>query len=391
MIFGLFDRKKKRKSLADLLSEFAMYQHLIGYISKAQSLQKLNRLDEAQQILLDAERMVKVYLNQNAYDKKALLMLVLFYSETGAADRAEPIIRRLLESDEFHLSDEESLVLSGQLLKIQRERPFHQRGPQGPKEFTQVYCCANCGRLHNFISASCPHCNWHPNTLGEMARSIVLSNTHFEVPALLSLAREIGKGRPPRDVVINLESEEKSYLTIPERREAVEQVFSMLIRDGEQYHHDLNMVRECSKCRYDVLFSSEERCEECGALLDWSDMTRTLVCLDNLLWLFERWVRVSPSGAFSDFVCVLVAMTNNLLRKQEVPSIRECQYALQLLTEMIMLSDPSNGAVIYTQNPKALQIYLVKENMTEDSETFGLFLLRELEFFVMKMAEGIRS
>lgn len=43
MMFGLFGSKKKKENVADLLAEFVTYQQLVGYISKAQSLQKLNR------------------------------------------------------------------------------------------------------------------------------------------------------------------------------------------------------------------------------------------------------------------------------------------------------------------------------------------------------------
>ncbi len=80
MIFGLFGSKKKSENVADLLSEFVTYQQMVGHISKAQSLQKLNRLDEARQVLLETERMAKNYLSQNPREKRAHMMLVLFYS-----------------------------------------------------------------------------------------------------------------------------------------------------------------------------------------------------------------------------------------------------------------------------------------------------------------------
>ena len=79
------------------------------------------------------------------------------------------------------------------------------------------------------------------------------------------------------------------------------------------------MVRECEGCGNRILFSGAEECEKCGEPVNWPDATRTLACMDNLLWLLEQRVEVSSADAFSDFVCVLVAMTNNLLRKQEVP------------------------------------------------------------------------
>lgn len=391
MIFGLFgSKKKKNENVADLLAEFVTYQQMVGHISKAQSLQKLNRLDEAREVLLETERMAKNYLSQNPREKKAHMMLVLFYNEIGSFELAEPIIQRLLSSGEFQLNDEEKLILSAELQKIRRQRPANQRAADDPTGYTQIYCCANCGRLHNFVSMPCPNCDWSPQTIEEMARSIILSNSHFKVPALLILAREMANGRTADDVVPNLVSDGKTYLSVPKQKQVVEQVFSMLRQNEHKNHRSLSMVRECPSCGNRILFSGAEECEKCGEPVNWPDAIRVLACMDNLLWLLEQRVEVSSTDAFSDFVCILVAMTNNLLRKQEVPSTRDRQYSIKLLTDMGAVCDLNKGAVIDTKNPKELKIYLIKDSMREDSETFGLFLYKELEFFVEKMVDGIR-
>lgn len=391
MIFGLFGAKKKKENIADLLAEFVAYQQLVGHISKAQSLQKLNRVDEARQVLLETERMATNHLKQNPREKNAYMMLVLFYSEIGAFDQAEPIINRLLTSGEFQLSDDEKLVLSSELQKIRRQLPANQRATDCPTGFTQIYCCANCGRLHNFVSMPCPHCDWSPQTIEEMARSIILSNSHFKVIELLILAREIATGRAADDVVPNLISDGKTYLSVPKQRQVVEQVFSLLRQNEHKNHRSLSMVRECLSCGNRILFSGAEECKKCGEPVNWPEAIRILACMDNLLWLLEQRVEVSSTDAFSDFVCILVAMTNNLLRKQEAPSASNRQYSLQLLTDMGMVCDLNKGAVIETKNPKDLKIYLIKDSMREDSESFGLFLLKELEFFVAKMVHGVRN
>ncbi len=390
-MFGLFGSKKKKENVADLLAEFVTYQQLVSHISKAQSLQKLKRVDEARKVLLEAERMATNYLSQNPHEKKAHMMLVLFYSEVGVFDQAEPIIQRLLSSGEFQLNEEERLILSAELQKIQRQSPANQRGADSPSGFTQIYCCTNCGRLHNFVSMPCPHCDWSPKTIEETARSIILSNSHFKIPALLTLAREMENGRTAVDVVPNLLNDGKIYLSVPKQKQVVEQVFSMLRQNEHKNHRSLSMVRECSGCGNRILFSGAEECEKCGEPVNWPDAIRTLACMDNLLWLLEQRVEVSSTDAFSDFVCVLVAMTNNLLRKQEVPSTRDRQYCLQLLTHIGAVCDLNKGAIIDTKNPKDLKIYLIKDSMREDSESFGLFLFKELEFFVAKMMNGVRN
>lgn len=391
MMFGLFGSKKKNENVADLLAEFVTYQQLVGYISKAQSLQKLNRVEEARKVFQEAERMATNYLSQNPRDKKAHMMLLLFYSEVGVLDRAESIIERLLSSGEFQLNEEERIILSAELQKIQRQRPTNQRGADGSIGFTQIYCCANCGRLHNFVSMPCPHCDWSPQTIEETACSIILSNSHFKVPTLLTLAREMGNGRSADDVVPNLLNDGKTYLSVPKQKQVVEQVFSILRQNEHKNHRSLSMLRECSGCGNRILFSGAEKCEKCGDPVNWPDAIRTLACMDNLLWLLEQRIEVSSTDAFSDFVCVLVAMTNNLLRKQEVPSARERQYSLQLLIDIGAVCDLNKGAVIDTKTPKDLKIILIKNSMRKDSESFGLFIFKELEFFVAKMENGVRN
>jgi uncharacterized protein with PIN domain len=388
MVFGFFGPKKKKETMADLLAEVLTYQQLLKHLAKAQSLQKLDRKNEADQVVQECERMLEHYLSQNRHDKDAHMMLALFYYETGMVDRAETLIDRLLKSAEFQLTDQERLILSGELQKIRRERPLDRRPTGSPEGFTQVYCCQNCGRLHNFVSMPCPHCDWSPQTFDEAARSIVLSNSHFKIPDLLVLSREISKGRRADDVVPNLRKDGQTYLT--KANHAVEQVFSLLRQNEHKNHRSLKTVRECANCGGRVLFSGAEECEECRARVNWPDAVRALACMDNLLWLLEQRVEVSSSREFSDFVCVLVSMTNNLLRKQEPPSDRYRKYILNLLASMTVISDMNNGAVIETKNPRDLKIYLVKDKMRNDSETFGLFLFRELELFIEKMIHGIR-
>jgi hypothetical protein len=118
---------------------------------------------------------------------------------------------------------------------------------------------------------------------------------------------------------------------------------------------------------------------------------RLLACMDNLLWLLEQRVEPNFTDAFADLVCVLVDMTNNLLREQEVPSIRDRQYSLQLLTDIGAICDLNKGLVIDTRNPRHLEIYFIRDSVHEESEIFfGLLIFKELEFFVAKMADGVR-
>jgi len=389
MIFGLFGSKRK-KNVSDLLSEFVIYQQLINRLGKVQSLRKLNRVDEAQQVFLETERIAINYLKKNPHEKKAHMMLALFYIEASNFDQAEPIIERLLNSGEFKLSDDERNIFSSQLQEGRRQRPSSQREADSPKGFTQVFCCANCGRLHNFVSMPCPHCDWFPKTIEETARSIILSNSHFKIQTLLILAREMANGRTADDVVPNLISDGKTYLNESKQRQVVEQIFSLLRQNEHKNHRSLRMIRECDNCGKSIFFSGSEECEKCGESVHWPDVIRTLICIDNLLWLLENRSETSSGEAFSDFVCLLVFMANNILRKQETSSERDRRYGLQLLRDMGVVCDLNKGAIIETKDPNNLKIYLIKDSMRKDSETFGMLWFKELEFFIDKLINGVR-
>lgn len=303
-------------------------------------------------------------------------------------------IDKLLNSGEFQLTEDKKLVLGSDLQNIQRQPPLDQRPADVPKCFTQIFCCAKCGRLHNYISVPCPHCDWSPQTIEEMAASIILSNTGFDVSDLLNISREIAKGRAANDVVQNLVGSVQKRLRDPEFRQAAGQLFSLLRKDEHMNHRSIKMLRECASCGEQVLESGAEKCEKCGAEVTWPDAIRTLVCIDNLLWYFEEHVAITTKDYFSEFVCVLVLLLNNLIRKQEPPSVRDRQYCLQLLTNIRVIMDANKEFFIEMSDINKLVLHFIADHIQVGAEQYsmhtGLFLHKELEFFVKKMTDGVR-
>jgi hypothetical protein len=260
-----------------------------------------------------------------------------------------------------------------------------------PSAYTQIYGCQSCGRLINYVSMPCPHCQWSPSNLNEMVRSVLLSNTYLDVSLLLIFAREVSKGRSSGEVVGNLETMAQEFMRISKNREYMDQLYRLLRKDQQRQTRNIAMFRKCPGCgdRKIWTISDDELCEKCGAQVRWPDAVRALVCMDNLLWLLEQRVEPKNTESFSEFVCVLVLMVNNLLRRQENPTNEQRRYALDLLSKIGAIADKNQGAIIDTNNPQTLKIYFVKSNMMEDSKAFGTFLCNQLQFFILKMVEGI--
>lgn len=254
---------------------------------------------------------------------------------------------------------------------------------------TKIYSCQNCGRIINYVTMPCPHCQWQPADLLSLARSFVLSNSTIKVPTLLLLAREVSDGRLPSEVVVNLDENAKEYYEMSESDSKLKYMFNLLQQSVDGNLVDMNMVRECPNCGDRITLSIEEECSSCGDSTGWDESTKLLVCMDNLMWFFEQRVEMDNSKEFSEFVCLLVLMINGLLRKNDAPPLNQRKYALTLLSDMKAISDKNRGAVIDTIKPKKMQIYLIKDNMLEDSEQFGLFLHAELEYFISKMIKGV--
>ena len=392
MVFSLFG-KKKQETISDLLYQDMLFKPVSERLEKALSLQKLGRLDEARQVLVETEGAVEANVNRNPNSLQAHLLLAYFYKKAVITNRAIVILERLLNSGEFQIDDQQRHLLQGELQKLKRERPISEKKFEdgtAPSAYTQIYSCQNCGRLINYVSMPCPHCQWSPSTLDEMARSFFLKNTNLDVPLLLTLAREVSKGRSPQEVVGNLETMAQEFMSVPKNREHMDYLYQLLRKDEQKQVRNMAIVRKCPECGDRKIWSTyDEICEKCGARVRWPDAVQTLVCMDNLLSLLEQRVEPNYTESFSEFVCLLVLMVNNLFRKQENPTPEQRRYALDLLSKIGAIADKNQGAIIDTSNPQALKIYLVKSNMAEDSETFGVFLHSQLQFFIRKMMEGV--
>jgi tetratricopeptide (TPR) repeat protein len=386
----MFGFGKRKKGPSQELQAFVEYHKATELLEKGKNLVKLGRTSEATEVFSEAELIAAKAANKFPRSVQAHVSLALIYQETQQFDRTEAILERLLNSNDFSLDDEQRTTLRSELYKIKREEPARTPGGDVSETgFTTVYSCQNCGRLINYVSMPCQHCLWYPGELAVCARSIVLSSDCFTVPQLLLIARSISTGRTASDVVRNLEERARQAMEMPESQSRLRHLFDLLHKNAPKNARDINQMRSCFSCGKRLLLSNIDECQECGEVIDLPDSVRLLMCVDNLLWLFEQRVEPAETDAFSEFVSILVAIENDMLRKQEAPPLYRRTYALSLLQKMKGIDDKNRGAVIETTNLNKIKICLIKQNMVEDTESFVPIYYIEIVQFVSFMRKGV--
>ena len=384
-----FASKKTSATIEDMVVGFVLYQKMMEQLAQAESLQKLNRGEEALKVLASTEQMCTAYQQANPNDRAANLSLALFYNNAGDEKQAEQILTRLLAARQFTWTEQERLILMGTLQKIQRERPADLKSDERLEGFTQIYCCQNCGRLHNYISMPCPNCDWHPPSIEATARSMLLSNTYIEIPSLIYICKEIANGKTIDQVVPNLKESAAELLVGVELRDVAEKIYSLLVDNEARNHRSIPMLRGCPSCGSRIMFSGEKTCDECQNSLRWPEAIRALVCIDNLLWFIENWIEGPWTDQLSELVCLWILMSNNLLRKQAAPSESERRYAMDLLRGIDGLKGPNSSAYVEINSPHDMTIHVVKDKMDSSTQSFVTFLYMEIEAFVSFMEKGI--
>lgn len=366
-----------------------MVKELPERTKKILSFRSLNRTREADELFRETESKCLELLKSGADKKSAFKMLALLYCETGSDEKAEKVLS-ILTSGDFHLDELENQILSGELLKLRRKhRPVEHQNATPPGA-TQIYCCAMCGRLHNFVSMPCPHCDWSPESVEEMAFAIALSNAYSDVADLLNYARARASGQEIEDLVAGFSTELIALLHDPQQRKTVETVHALLNENCHKNHLSIRSLRECTNCGREALLSGDTDCQDCGEPLNFPTALRLLHCMDNVLWYLERKSSIQEDEAFSELICLLVLMTNNLLRKQESPTPSQRKYALDLISQIGSIADEDKAFIIDTKDPLKLKAGVVRERLTHDSQSAGKAFWIELKFLSETMDSGIR-
>lgn len=390
-MFKFFKKKPEgaEHNIGFLLSKYAAHQTVLGHLSRAESLAKLGRNTEASAASVEARVAAQWYAKENPLDAQAQLLYAVYLLDSKNIAEALTFLPALLERTNLNLSQDERNQVAAQLHALRRQQPVEANSSEKKHGFTQVYACHSCGRLHNFASLPCPHCGWLPQTLEETAAAIVLSTHQITIPVLLSVSRDISGGRPAAQAVGNLQEIATKFLNDPGHRDMVERVFALIGEDSAKEEHRIEPLRACVACGTRIMYSQSASCQSCNETLDMPDIVRLLVCVDNLLWLLEQRIEPSEIPEFAEFVCVLVALENDILRKQSEPNAIQRSYALDMLRKVKGLWDINQGALVNFNADDSLSVSLIQDRAREDSKPFAIFIHRELSDFVQYMKAGV--
>lgn len=382
-------RSDDRKALRNLVSGYAAHQSVLGHLSRSQSFEKLGRTAEAAAAKVEAKTAALRHAKQNPSDAQAQLLYAVYLVESQSIDEALVYLPAMLARKDLRLTAEARSQVEAELFAIRRQHPARTSAPEAKEGFTTVYTCQSCGRLHNYVSLPCPHCGWHPETLNETARAVVMSTFHAEIPLLLSVSRAIQSGRPAEQVVGNLLELADGYLKSPGHRKIIEDVFNIAQEDSGKTQHRIEPLRQCASCGARIMYSHADVCTSCKSEIELPDILRLLVCADNLLWLLEHRIECSKKPEFSEFVSVLVAFVNEILRRQSEPSCTNRKHGLDILRTLKVLADVNQGAVVSLKNDDSLEIHVIKDRATDESQTYGVFIYHELSAFIKYMKVGV--
>ena len=386
MIFGLFGSKKEDRT-ADLYNQYAISKKVLESLARIKSLQVLGRNEESQALLVATENLATDHLRKHPRDKLAHDTLLMFYSGTAAHEKATELLTQLLNSNDLGVTEDDRKVYGAELQKLQREQPSRKETRNTVKGYTHVYCCMSCGRLINYVTMPCPNCKSLPRSKDELARAMVISNQFFKIQQLILLSRQMENGRYAEEIVPNLVKESEAILRDPDR--TVDKMYTTSQENEGRTARDMSMLRECAKCGCKIWFSALTECSECKEPLHLPDAVQFMICLDILLQYFEKNVDVQSTEAFSEFVCIVVKILGDLLRNQQPPSDKVRYHALTLLKSLGQISCGNGGGIIETKNPQQLEVSLVKDRLTEESEMTTKMLSYELKLFVDRMVGGV--
>lgn len=389
-MFGRLFGRRKASSLEDISDLADPSGEVKRVVAKARSLASLARHTEARQAFQRAEAIAIEAGTRSSGRKHSKLLQAFVLMEANDVERATNILRELKADFGAELTEVEANVIDGLLLKQSRENRANEGDVQHALGFTTVFCCQNCGRLHNYITLPCPSCEWVPNSRVTIAKGVILSNLHIQVPALLVLSRQMATGRAPREVVKDLDNSCQQYLESPAGEKAVALLEHLISEEAGEPRRRIVDVRQCEMCRDNVLYSADAHCKRCGGEIRWNDRRRMMLCIDSLLALCEQRVEIRSPDQLAEFVCILVSILNGLLRKQELPSPTTCRYLLQVASRMTAIADKNLGAVIETSKAPEIKVHFIRDRMDDDSVESGTWLAQELDY-LFKTADRLAA
>jgi predicted RNA-binding Zn-ribbon protein involved in translation (DUF1610 family) len=272
------------------------------------------------------------------------------------------------------------------LAKANFERPSNasENNVENLAAEQEVHLCISCGRLINFLTIRCPHCDYIPNSQRDLAASIILSKRHLDIPQLIDISRRFNEGECFSDMVGNLEQKVDEMLVPNSEKSKEIEGMEIYIRQKQHVHYpsipDLQFCENCGSQLY--FFEPEESydvCEKCGEEISLTPVEHAIRNLAHLLELIEERVDLNDLERLSKFICLTVYMLTLLIEKKGM-DIKTKKRALSLLADIEIINTINRSSVIEIDN---LTLHVIAENSSEESLALDAMLFAEFQEIVL--------
>jgi len=387
---GIFDafkkdkreaRKKEYKELEDGILHFIVEKEFQEHLAKAESLKKLGRDSEADQKLNDAINIIARGLKKNPDSFKLKVQFCYLLIELNDIAKAENYVGNFFDEEKIE-DDKERVALYYLQGKIDRAKRFANKKKRLSKEqgyFTKIYVCQFCGRLINYFTKPCIFCGDYPKQKFQICASYTLSSQSFTIPRLIMISREFKSGRPIDDIIPNIVDKNLELLRSKSFEKYLNDFKEFIDKGKNKKVFSIDKI-QCVNCGQNVIASYIEECTSCNAKINLDKIKKLILAVNNFLWMIEERIEIPDDENYYELVCFLVYTMEHLLNKRETIKPDERLYFKRVLWEVKSLFDKNRGGCIGIDKP--LEIYIIREDQLEDTETYIQHLGAELTYLI---------
>lgn len=352
------------KEMEEGIFSFVLDKKLQEVLSKADSLFKLNRADDAKEKIFTAINMIERALAKYPHNLEYKVRLLEIYLKINEIQKAKMLFEKIKK--DYDVDQDTLKYFEAMFLKDSDGAKNNNN-----MKCSVAYVCLGCGRLKEYLSLPCIHCKYIPVTDIDIAKSYFYSTAHFSIFNLVMLSREMLSGRNAEDIVINSEQGINRILASGELAPIMKKLkdLSLSKKDLDVFTADRIKCQSCHKNLElnATLFEEESFCSSCGKKVNLGTLDKYILSLDFLQKMLEIRIEPSDSDAFANFTLQVISLYDEACRSRSIFNKTVKDNFCKLLGDLKIICDSNRGGVIDISEKK---IYLIKDNYVDGNELY---------------------